>query len=111
MEIKDRALHNDSLLAKQCWYLLHNKSSFFYKVFKAHFFPNSTIMEAKDSRTWSCAWRSTLKGRDVIQRRARWQYGNGKTIKIWQHGWIPRKHSPLVASYQIKSWQMPWFHV
>ena len=42
-------------------------------------------------------------GRDVLQRGARWRVGNGKTIKIWQHGWIPRKNSPFVASYQIES--------
>ena len=42
-------------------------------------------------------------GRDVLQRGARWRVGNGKTIKIWQHGWIPRKNSPFMASYHIES--------
>ena len=50
MGFRDLALYNDSLLAKQAWRLLHNRSSLFYKVFKARFFPNSSIMEAKDSR-------------------------------------------------------------
>ena len=53
MGFRDRALFNDSLLAKQAWRLLHDKSSLFYKVFKARFFPNSTIMEATDSRMGS----------------------------------------------------------
>ena len=30
-------LHNDSLLAKQAWQLMQDKSSLFYKVFKPHF--------------------------------------------------------------------------
>ena len=34
----DLALHNDSLLAKQAWRLLHDQSSLFYKVFKPFFF-------------------------------------------------------------------------
>ena len=103
MGFKDLALHNDALLAKQAWHLLHNKTSLFYKVFKACFFPKYSIMEATDSRSGSYAWRSLLMGRDVLQREARWRVGNGKTIKIWQHGWIPRKNSPFVSSYQIES--------
>lgn len=47
MGFRDLALYNDSLLARQAWLLLKNQDSLFYKVFKARFFPNSTIMEAK----------------------------------------------------------------
>ena len=78
MDFRDLAKFNDSLLAKQAWCLLHNQNSFFYKVFKARFFPNTTIMEAKDSRMGSYAWRSILIKRDVIQRRARRRVGDGK---------------------------------
>ena len=60
-------------------------------------------MEAKDSRGGSYAWRSILKGRDVIQRGSRWRVGEGKSIYIWQHRWIPRKNSSLVVSYPIGS--------
>ena len=60
-------------------------------------------MEAKDSRGGSYAWRSILKGRDVIQRGARWRVRDAKSINIWQHRWIPRKLSSLVVSYPIES--------
>ena len=46
MGFRDLALFNDALLAKQALRLLHYKTSIFYKVFKARFFPNTTIMEA-----------------------------------------------------------------
>ena len=78
MGFRDLAKFNDSLLTKQAWHILHNQNSLSYKVFKARFFPNSTIMEAKESRMGSYAWRSILVGRDVIQRGARWRVGNGK---------------------------------
>ena len=78
MGFRDLAKFNDSLLAKQVWHLLHNQNSLFYKVFKARFFPNTTIMKAKDSRMSSYAWRSILIERDVIQRRARRRVGDGK---------------------------------
>ena len=100
---RDLALHNDSLLAKQAWRLLHNCSSLFYKVFKARFFPRCSIMEATDSRSASYAWRSILKGRDVLQGGVRWRVGDGKSIKIWQDYWLPRKHSPQVLSYPLES--------
>ena len=80
---RDLAMFNDSLLAKQAWRLLHNKTSLFYKVFKDHFFPITTIMEATDLRMGSYAWKSILIGRDIIQRGSRWRVGNGEKISIW----------------------------
>ena len=68
MGFRDLAMFNDSLLAKQAWRLLHNKTSLYYKVFKARFFPNSLLMEAVNSRMGSYAWKSILRGRDIIQR-------------------------------------------
>ena len=66
MGFRDLVIFNDSLLAKQAWQILHNKTSLFYKVFKARFFPNTTIMEAANTRMGSYAWKSILKGRDII---------------------------------------------
>ena len=39
MGFRDLAMFNDSLLTKQAWQLLHNKTSLFYNVFKGSFFP------------------------------------------------------------------------
>lgn len=55
MGFRDVALFNDSLLAKQAWRLLQNKNSLFYRVFKAQFFPNCSIMEGKHLRSSSYA--------------------------------------------------------
>ena len=48
MGFRDLALFNDALLAKQALQLLHYKTSLFYKVFNARFFPDTTIMEATE---------------------------------------------------------------
>ena len=103
MGFRDLALYNDSLLAKQAWRLIYNKSSLFYKVFKARFFRNCSIMEVTNTRYDSYGWRSILKGRDILQQGARWRVGNGEKIKIWHHFWLPRKHPPQVMSYPIES--------
>ena len=55
MGFRDLALFNNSLLAKQVWLLLYNTTSLFYKVLKARFSRNTSIMEAVDSRMGSCA--------------------------------------------------------
>ena len=61
MSFKDLALFNETLLAKKTWRLLHNKNSLFYRVFKSRFFPNCSIMDAKEGRGGSYAWKSILK--------------------------------------------------
>ena len=101
MGFKDLSRFNDVLLAKQTWRLLHDKSSLFYWIFKARFFPNYSIMEATCPSSASYAWRSIIKGRDVIKRGAIWRIGDGKSAHIWGDRWLPQKHSALVLSPQV----------
>ena len=100
---RDLVLINDSLLAKQAWRLIHNEGTLFYKIFKAKFFPHCSFMEAKESAIGSYAWKSILKGREVIQMGARFRVDNGKNIKIWQHHWLLIKHPPLSSFPIIES--------
>ena len=72
--------------------ILNNIDSLFHRVFKAKFFPNCSILNAKESKAGSYAWNSILKGRDVILEGAYWRVGDGKSIKIWQHYWLHTKH-------------------
>ena len=103
MGFRDIAMFNDSLLAKQAWRLLKNPESLFYKVFKARLFPNCSIMEAKHNGGGSHAWNSILHGRDVLLRGCRWRIGNGNSVRIWQHHWLPRKHPPQVLSPMVET--------
>ena len=79
---KDLTMFNEAMLAKLAWRLLHDDKSFFYRVFKARFFPRETILKAKDSSSASYAWKSILKGRDVILKGALWRIGDGKRVRI-----------------------------
>ena len=82
MGFKDLTMFNEAMLTKLAWRLLHDDNSLFYKVFKARFFPRGTILEAKDSSSASYAWKSILKGREVILKGAQWRVGDGQQIRI-----------------------------
>ena len=98
MGFKDLSRFNDTLLTKQTWRLLHGKNSLFYRVFKAKFFPHCTIMEAANPSSASYAWKSIIKGREVIQRGAVGRIGDGRSVSIWGDRWLPVKHSPKIIS-------------
>ena len=101
MGFKDLTIFNEAMLAKLAWRLLHDDKSLFYRVFKARFFPRETILEAKESSFASYAWKSTLKGRDVILQGALWRIGDGKRVRIWGDNWLPSKMSARVVSSVI----------
>lgn len=98
MRFKELTLFNYALLAKQTWRLLPDKNSLLYRVFKSKFFPNCSVMEAKDSQMGSQAWRSILKGRDVIKQGARWRIGNGNSVNVWFKNWLPSLSYPKILS-------------
>ena len=76
------------MLAKQVWCLLTKEDSLFYRFFKAKFFPTGSILEAKDG-TGSFAWKSILRGRDLVQKGLLWRVGNGSSIQIYHDNWLP----------------------
>ena len=102
MGFKDLTLFNEAMLAKLAWRLLHDDNSLFFRVFKARFFPSGTILDAKDSASASYAWRSILKGRDVIQKGALWRVGDGQQIRIWKDNWLPLRGLAKVSSPQLQ---------
>ena len=60
MGFNDLSWFNDALLAKHTWRLLHDHQSLFYWVFKAKFFLDCSVMEAREPSNNSYAWKSIL---------------------------------------------------
>ncbi|XP_075654720.1 uncharacterized protein LOC142624873 [Castanea sativa] len=98
MGFKDLTMFNEAMLVKLAWRLLHNDNSLFSRVFNARFFLRGTILETKDSSSASYAWKSILKGRDVILKGAIWRIGDGKRVRIWGDNWLPSKTIDKVAT-------------
>ena len=63
MGFKDLSRFNDAFLAKHTQRLFHDHQSLFYLVFKAKFFPDCSVMEAREPSNISYAWKSILRGR------------------------------------------------
>ena len=88
MGFKELQKFNYVTLAKQVWRLLEKKTSLFHRFFKENFFPSGNIFEPKEGNGFF-AWKSILKGREVIKKGAQWRVGNGKNILIYQDRWLP----------------------
>ena len=68
MGFKEIEKFNEALLAKQVWHLLNNHDSLCYKFFKARFFPDCSILEAKEAKGGSYTWKSILGAREVVKQ-------------------------------------------
>ena len=78
--------------------MINNQDSLCHRVFKARFFPDCSILEARDSNVGSYAWKSILSARDVIRRGMVWRVGTGERVRIKEDRWLPEKGHKLIIS-------------
>ena len=69
---------------------------------KAKYFPDTSVMEAKILVNSSYAWKSIMKGRNVIKQGAKWRIGSGRAIHIWGKNWLPNLGHPKVLSPRVE---------
>lgn len=84
---------NLAILAKQARCLLQGTQSLFYRVYKAHHYPNYTFLEAQLGHNPSFIWQSLLTARKVIIAGSRWKIGDDKRIGVTTHKWL--SHDPI----------------
>ena len=96
---KDLCKFNEAMLAKHVWRLTHDTDSLFYKVYKAKYFPNGSVFEAK-SATRSFEWKSILRSKNLIERNGRWREGDGKNIQIFQDAWLPNSNASKILFHK-----------
>ena len=86
------------MLAKQVWHLIHDKDTLVYKVFSANYFLEGSILDAPVHSKSSYAWKSIMQAREEVHKGAIWRIGNGKTIKVWDHQWLPEPGCSKIIS-------------
>lgn len=94
---KDLCKFNEAMLAKQVWHLSQDRDSLFYQVFKAKYFPNCSIFEAKSS-SGSFVWKSILRSRKLIENGSRRRIGDGKSTRIFKDAWLLNMEGGKVLS-------------
>ena len=98
MGFKEIEKFNEAFLAKQVWRMMQNPESLCFGVFKSRFFPNYSILEAKESNSGSYTWKRILSARDVIRKGMVWCIGDGQTVPIKEDKWLSVKPSRLILS-------------
>lgn len=78
--------------------MMNNKESLCYKVFRARFFSDCSILETKDSIIGSYAWKRILSPSDIIKRGIVWCIGDGKSVCIKEDMWLLDKVHRKVIS-------------
>ncbi|KAL5548432.1 hypothetical protein UlMin_003663 [Ulmus minor] len=89
MGFKNLSAFNQALLGKQIWRFLQRPTSLVAQVFKAKYFPDSSIWEASAPSTSSYIWKSLLWGRNLVAKGVRWRVGNGNSISVYNSRWVP----------------------
>jgi len=87
---RDIELFNLALLARQAWRIMQNSKSLSARLLKALYFPDKHFLNAILGSRPSQIWRAILDGRDVLEQGLIKRIGNGKSIDIWKHNWLPR---------------------
>ncbi|KAL6227352.1 hypothetical protein ACLB2K_001311 [Fragaria x ananassa] len=90
---RNMELFNQALLAKQVWRLMQQPDSLASRVLRAKYYPDGLILSARANSGASYAWRSLVKGIELLSKGIRYQIGSGRDVSVWQDPWIPRPYT------------------
>ncbi|KAL0449222.1 UNVERIFIED_CONTAM: hypothetical protein Slati_1478600, partial [Sesamum latifolium] len=79
-----------ALLAKQAWRVSLGHGGVLSAVLGQKYFPGATFFEARLGSSPSLTWRSIWDARNLLAAGIRWKVGNGRSISILGHPWLPR---------------------
>ncbi|KAH9697132.1 reverse transcriptase domain-containing protein [Citrus sinensis] len=89
---------NVAMLGKQVWKLLLNLKSLVGQIFKAHYFPHTSIAEAGLGYNPSFVWRSLMAAKHVVVRGSRIQIGSGQNCSIGSAPWLPNANNGFIST-------------
>ncbi|KAK2423594.1 hypothetical protein QL285_034041 [Trifolium repens] len=97
-----RDLHtfNLAMIAKQSWNIMTKPHSLVAKIYKARYFPNSSLFDSKIGHNPSYAWRGIWKARQILMYGCRWRIGNGTSINIMSEPWLRERDGAWIPSPQ-----------
>jgi hypothetical protein len=102
MGFRDLHAFNLAMIAKQGWNILTKPHTLVAKLYKARYFPNSTLFDSKIGHNPSYVWRGIWKARSILMNGCRWRIGNGASIKIMNEPWLRGIEGAWIPSPQVQ---------
>ncbi|GAU30590.1 hypothetical protein TSUD_392810 [Trifolium subterraneum] len=91
---------NMAMVAKQGLNFINNPNSLVARIFKARYFPRSSLLDSSLGNNPSFTWRSIWKSRQVLLYGCRWSICDGSNIKVMGEPWLRVEDGRWVASPQ-----------
>lgn len=92
---------NLALLGKLRWNLINNPNSLVAKIFKARYYAESSLFEARRGGGASYVWSGIWQAKEVLKKGFKWVLGNGENIRIYEDPWVRGKENYLVDNTYI----------
>lgn len=87
--LRNLVAFNLALLARAGWQFTQTPENLCSRILRDKYFSNSEFMRAKTGNKASYLWRSLMWGRELLEKGKSWTVGNGMSIDVWLHNWIP----------------------
>jgi hypothetical protein len=111
MDFRDLHTFNLAMMAKQGWNIMTKPHTLVSRLYKARYFPNSSLFASKLGHNPSYAWRGIWKARQILMHGCRWSIQNGSSINVIGEPWfrfmilciqmrkygIERKYNPFLT--------------
>lgn len=96
-----RSLHgfNMALIGKHIWNFIRHPSSLVARIFKARYFHDSSILQARKGNGGSFIWSGIWEAKEKLCNGYRWILGDGNSIKIFQDPWLRGKRNFRVEDH------------
>jgi hypothetical protein len=82
MGFQDSRSFNLAMIAKQGWNIMTKPHTLVTQIYKARYFPKSSLFDAQLGHNPSYAWRGIWKSRHILINGCRWIIGNGTNIRV-----------------------------
>lgn len=84
---------NIALLGKHIWSFIHNANSLVSRIFKARYFPHSTVLKAAKGQCGSFLWSGIWTAKEELKKGFRWVLGNRDSIVAAKDPWLRTKNN------------------
>jgi hypothetical protein len=84
------------------WNIMKKPHTLVAQIYKARYFPKSTLFDAQLGHNPSYVWRGIWKSRHILMNGCRWIIGDGTNVRVMSDPWLREKDDVWVQSPQVQ---------